>query len=116
MLRILCPMLLVVCFGCEQTTPPPSAIRVEGQSQVAYDLVGTATVGNHSFIPLNIPGNPYDWRQEILGLLDQFEQQQGVEIISFQVEKQQKAYITGQYIWGIWVTHRPVSTLAERPS
>jgi len=66
------------------------------------------TIGNHSFIPIRINGNPAGHISEILGLLNAFEEKHPeLEITAWKIERDQVAHSSGAFIFGIWIDHRP---------
>jgi len=96
-------VLLVASCGNE-----PSAIRTVGATTTQYDLSVAVTVGNHTYIPLNIYGRPDDHLPEILGVLDAFEKRHpDLEVTSWNLLRDQQAFTTSPYIYGIWINHRP---------
>ncbi|MBI2450107.1 MAG: hypothetical protein HYV47_01065 [Candidatus Nealsonbacteria bacterium] len=98
-------ILLIAFTGCGPSTLKPPVELEPGEQQ--YDMSVVQTIGNRSYIPLNISGNPSEHISTILGVLTAFENAHPeLEIVSWYIEKQQKAYITSNYIFGIWVDHR----------
>lgn len=66
------------------------------------------TIGNNSFITIADNINPGDNPALILNAVKHFEDNHPqLEIISWNLEKRQTAYITSAYTYGIWVHHRP---------
>lgn len=61
------------------------------------------------YIPLGWDGNPNEFHQEILQILDDFEEATGREIISWSIEKNQDYYGGSPYVFGIWVGLGPPS-------
>ncbi len=107
-------LFLVSCGGNEPgaiRTDKPSAIRTVGATlQAQYDLSVVVTVGNHSYVPLNIDGEAKDNVQNILGALDAFEKAHPeLEVTSWSLLSRQASYSTYGYTYGIWVNHRPRS-------
>lgn len=101
-------MVLLVGGGCANQENAPSALREQSISAESYNVSVVRTAGNYSYIPLNISGRASDHVGEILGVLNAFEKAHPeLEIIDWDIEKQQNAYITGSYTYGIWVFHRP---------
>ena len=108
MLAIL-PLLMV---GCERSGSECIVIepRIEESKEqpVRYDLTHALTVGNHSWLPINLSGKPANRAREILGLLDAFERAHPELVVgSWAVEKQQSSKTTSNEIFGLWVNHRP---------
>ncbi|MBI2041692.1 MAG: hypothetical protein HYT20_01555 [Candidatus Nealsonbacteria bacterium] len=99
--------MVLLVGGCDKQSAP-SALRQQSISAESYNMSVVKTVGNYSYIPFNVDGNPSDHAVKILGALSAFEKAHPeIEITFWQIEKQQRAYITSSYIFGIWVTHRP---------
>src|SRR3989344_4364423 len=65
------------------------------------------TVGNSSYITVENYGNPHEMQHTILDLRDKFEKSKNLKVLSYNVEKQQRSYITSPYVYGILVTHEP---------
>jgi hypothetical protein len=66
------------------------------------------TVGNHTYIPLYIGGKPHNHASDILTDLNAFEQEHPeLELTSWNIEKVQYAHGVDEYIYGLWVNHRP---------
>jgi|GEM_PF-2637303 len=68
----------------------------------------TLTIGNNSYVPINeyaIPGkNP----ALILNTVKHFENTHPqLEIISWSIDKEQRAYVTARFVYGIFIHHRP---------
>ena len=87
----------------------PSIIRSQSQiiENFSYDMSVITTVGNRSYIPINIGGRPDQNVALILGVLKKFEEEKQVEVVSWQVDKRQVGYATSAKIFGIWIEHRP---------
>jgi hypothetical protein len=79
---------------------------------IGFDKSKVVTVGNYSYIPLNLQGVPDSHSRTILTVLDSFQKTQGVKIISFQIEKEQYTGHLGasNWVYGIWVTHESSRT------
>jgi len=68
------------------------------------DLSLGTTVGNHTYLPLNLKGPPDNHVQEILQVLDTFEKAHPeLEVTSWSAETSQQSNFT----YGLWVNHRP---------
>lgn len=67
------------------------------------------TVGNHSYVHLDLGGESREHVQEILQALDDFEKMhRNLEITGWHLDKQQEAWLTAlDRVFGIWVDHRP---------
>ena len=65
------------------------------------------TKGNNSWIPLDLDGTPARYSSEILAVMEVFEKTNpDLEVISWTVEKRQRAYTIDPHVYGIWVHHR----------
>lgn len=99
--------LSLMLGSCDFDERRPSVISKTVSTQRINLDVGI-TVGNHTYLPLNIKGNPNEHVQEILEVLESFEKKYpGLEVISWNIEKIQSGYVTTAYIFGIWVDTRP---------
>lgn len=107
-LKLLFPVLIlaVLVVGCGGGSKPVSAVKALPAD--AYDMSVVVTVGNHSYIPINLDGRPDQQVGVILGTLQAFESTHpNLEVTGWQIEKEQRAYNTSDYIFGMWVDHRP---------
>lgn len=103
----LLPILIFAALvvGCSSSRPV-SAVKALPAN--AYDMSVVVTVGNHSYIPINLDGKPNENVDVILGALKAFESANpNLEVTGWQIEKQQLAYVTSPYTYGIWVDHHP---------
>lgn len=117
----LCAVLCCLTMGCERKTTyngvlksPPNIGIQNPVKEIDPDFSVVKTVGNHSYIPLNIQAEnvgseiPSDHVVEILNVLDAFESAHPeLEIIGWSIEKNQPAHGTPGVIFGLWVNHRP---------
>ena len=71
------------------------------------NLKAVKTLGNFSYIPLNLEGRADKNERYILTALDVFETSSGFEIVSFQVEKKDDTYNRQPFTYGIFVHHKP---------
>ncbi|MDO8559350.1 MAG: hypothetical protein Q7R84_03390 [bacterium] len=71
--------------------------------------MGIVTVGNYSYISLNIHADIIEnHAEEVLGALNTFEAAHPeLEITNWQIDIRYGSYQTWPYIYGIWVSHRP---------
>lgn len=96
-------LLLTACSGEKQ----PTALRQPPATVEQYDLSVVKTLGNHSYIPLNIRGESKDYIDEILGVLYEFERAHPeLEITGWRIEERHVSYGHGAYIDGLWVDHQ----------
>lgn len=110
----------VVIPSIRYTAPAPqqSAIKfekAEGALTASYDMKAVETVGNHSWMPLNINSRtsdhnpqPAEYRLFILSALLAFEKEHPeLEVVSWKIEQHQYAVTTESVIYGLWIDHRP---------
>jgi hypothetical protein len=108
-------VLMVVSFflmllaGCSDEAKNPSVFsETTTISTEKINLEVGITIGNHSYLPINVYANPDKYARAILQLLDAFEKEHPeLEITSWDIERNQKAANASEYIWGVWVDHRP---------
>ncbi len=109
--------VLVVAFvvvGCDEGPKPVSALK---EGDTVYDMTVCVTNGNNSYIPLNFYHVRADEKAaEVLGVLTAFEKAHpDLEVVSWQIEKQQAAKGASSKIFGIWVHHRKIKLTPEDP-
>lgn len=99
-----------ICFGCNESRPPESGACVKKTSTTPapeFRAGNLVTIGDSSYIPLNIEGRTVFQVLPILGALDAFRQiHPELEVTSWSVEKDQEAHSTPATLYGIWVNHR----------
>ncbi len=99
--------------SCGKGIDPPTpsvkrgAIIFEGPNSRYIPSETAITVGNRSYIPLNIPGKPEEINHEILIVLKTFEEERHVTITDWKIEKEQSATNAPEFIFGLWVDHTP---------
>lgn len=106
-------ILLLVLFiiggfasGCGQPNPP--GVLTETTSVKTINLELGTTIGNHTYLPVNIDGDPSEHVQEILQIVDAFESAHPEwEVTSWSIEGKHSGYSSGAYVYGIWINHRP---------
>jgi len=77
-------------------------------SEKSFNFDVAITRGNHTYIPINRQGNPHGVATKILELVESFENSHPeLSITEFQIEKQQTAHGVSDYIYGIWLHHKP---------
>lgn len=104
-------LILVIATGCvgnNQSGNNQSVVNTNPETtQVSYDMSLVITVGNRSYIPINEFGKPGDDPSSILFILEAFEDTHPeLEVIGWEIDKQQRAHYTSPKIFGIWVDHR----------
>jgi hypothetical protein len=101
--------------GCKNDNASQgSAVTIEvsgapGKEETSIRLSpdSVITVGDHSYVPLNLEGNPDKNCRTILKTLDIFKQKNpGLEVISWSIEKQQLAEGAKEFVFGLWINHR----------
>lgn len=110
-------LLVVVIGGMVGCADEPSAItQPENINETTIDLSVTRTIGNHTYIPLNIDGAASKNITVILAVLDAFEKTRPeLEITSWSLLNDQVAYVTRPWVYGIWVNHKP-KTATQAPA
>jgi len=101
---------IYISFHSEPPQPPPSAFQpIElPASEKSFNFDVAITRGNHTYIPINRQGNPHGVATKILELVESFENSHPeLSITEFQIEKQQTAHGVSDYIYGIWLHHKP---------
>lgn len=101
--------VMIVLFGCSSSNekPKPSVLKQEdiGRS-ISFDSM--KTVGNYSYLPINQSGNPGDFHDTILAIMNKFEMDHpGLKVTSWKIEKKQGASGVSAFIYGLWVDHEP---------
>ena len=106
-------VICVLIVGCEERFVDRS-IQVKGATvkeaivqETTFDLSKVVTVGNRSWVPLNLPGSPQEHAKEILDFLKYFEDKKEVEVVDWKIDKQQSAQGAGEKTFGLWLDHRP---------
>lgn len=112
--RITLSMILLVVGigGCEEIPSPnvgPSVIqgKVEVKETQAINFSSVTTVGNRSYVPLNLMGNAAKNHQTILNILKKFEDEKKVEITNWKISDRQFAHTTQEFTYGLWIDHKP---------
>ena len=91
---IVCVVSIIFVAGC--LTP---GVIVEKAKTIDLNL-GT-TVGNHTYLPLNLKSYPENSVQDILQVLDTFEKAHPeFEVTSWNIEAR------SNWTYGLWVNHR----------
>ncbi len=97
--------LILSFLGC--TDGNKESVVVSKQTATSIDFSSVITIGNHSYVPINIVDEPSDQNLLILGIINDFEEKYPeLEITHWQIEKQQAAYATSPYIFGLWIDHK----------
>lgn len=91
----------------DNSSPATAVVQTEpGSGEYRYDLSVVVTVGNHSYIPLNLSGPASMHTTEILGVVDAFEKAHSELVVGgFDVESRQDEM--NSHLNGVWVHHRP---------
>lgn len=91
--------------GCGANSP---GVLTKTTSVETVNLDLGVTIGNHTYLPLNIDGDPSQHVQEILLIVDAFEKAHPEwEITSWNLEGAHSTYARLAYTYGIWIDHRP---------
>jgi hypothetical protein len=67
------------------------------------------TIGNHSYVHLDLAGESRDNVPEILNAIDGFEKgHRELEVTGWHIDKQQAAYVVAlDKVFGVWIDHKP---------
>ncbi|MDP3999137.1 MAG: hypothetical protein Q8P76_00905 [bacterium] len=102
---------MTLTTGCNKNESAPSVIQNETKTvtQPKINFNVAITVGNHTYLPLNLDRRrPADVANVILTILDTFEKTHpNLKVTNWHIEKNQLAYTTGAYIFGLWIDHEP---------
>lgn len=108
-IAILSIAIILGLDGCGNSEPSVLPGSASATKKVAPDFSSVETVGNHSYLPINRGVNADSMASEILRMLDAFEKfHPELKVTSWSIEKQQDAYLTGRYVYGLWVNHEPI--------
>ena len=111
----ICPVVavgLLFCMRCgaavnnsEKPTPTPNSVVMAPEIK----LYGLTTIGNHSYIPINLYGqHPSDRSDLILRILKAFEEEHPeLEMTGWKLEFTPLNGDSRGTIYGIWVDHKP---------
>jgi hypothetical protein len=101
----------VVGIGCGIEQKPSvivPPVEAGANNVPTFDFSRAVTVGNHSYLSIQIEGMPAGHVDEVLAILNGFEQAYPeLKVTGWRVEKQQNSKTTSDYIFGIWVDHEP---------
>lgn len=101
----------VTLVGCEMEIRGQSVLTEKSkvQTEQVFNLDAVVTVGNHSYIPINVhmgSGNLVnDMVPTILNLLDNFEKKHPeLEVTGWNIQQDQRG---NNNVYGLWVNHKP---------
>ena len=73
-----------------------------------FNQLDVQTVGNHSYVRIGVYKTPDGYSSQILAILEEFEKfNPDKDVVDWKVEKQQRAYVISDYIYGLWIDHKP---------
>lgn len=107
----------ILFYGCEvyhressvELYPPNPPPGKKSQVEISFNKDKVITIGNHSYIPLNLAGDPDEYAEVILNVLKQFESAHPeFEISDWKIEKQQSTEDRTDRIFGLWIDHKLV--------
>lgn len=108
---ILCVSLLIT--GCEnrgaaKKRTPEDSIRFGSQYELDREQI--ITKGNRTFIPLDFSGDPNDFAEDVLDILNEFERTNEVSVVSWKFATPYESDSEGSdsRILGMWIDHKPV--------
>ncbi len=101
--------LLLLVFACSpEYVPPPSVVTHGVDPETVYDFEVALTVGNHTYVPINMEVAAEDNVEVILHTVAAFERQHTeLEVTGFDIQAQQHAHTTQPYTHGVWIHHKP---------
>ena len=102
---------ILIFNGCENYNHE-SSIEIydssETQPEINLNKEKIITIGDHSYVPINLWGTPDEHAETILNIIKQFENiHQELEVTDWKVEKEQGAWGASNLIFGIWIDHKP---------
>lgn len=107
-------LLATAIAGCDDnasaSAPAPSALQSKPATanRTQINLSVAITIGNHTYIPLNLPGDADQNVRSILAVLAAFEKSHSeFKVTGWSIEKQQSAYMEPAFVFGLWVDHEP---------
>ncbi len=113
-MKKLIPMLMLVLFvGCSpEVVTFGSGVLIDKpivQSEQVFDLGVVMTVGNHSYLPINVKVRYGSIESEmiptILNILDQFgKKHPDLEVTSWSLFEDQS---DESILYGLWINHKP---------
>lgn len=104
---VLLAFLVLPFLGCCKEETKESIATAEQKDKLT-NFSSVHTMGNHSYIPINIDGSPSEKILLILTILNDFEEiHPELEITHWHIEKQQRAKHTDRKIFGLWIDHKP---------
>jgi hypothetical protein len=102
--------LLTALSGCDSLVKEgvgTSVVRQKLETKPArkIDFSSVVTVGNRSYLPLNLLGNASENHQTILDVLKKFEDEKKMEITNWKVSERQTS-TTSAFTYGLWIDHK----------
>jgi hypothetical protein len=96
--------LAIISCGCSKS---PSVIVSFNKGKCVIDLSPVRTIGNHSFVPLNLKGESYQHTEEILLVLNEFEDKHPrLETVDWKIQQKTVSNGNDPVIVGLWIDHR----------
>jgi hypothetical protein len=110
----LATLILIACAGCTGDPPSSSVVQTSEEevkvvsSKGAINLSASTTMGNHTWVPINMPGGLDENHPVVLKVLQRFEEEHPeLEVYDVDVHFQQYAHRVSHCVLGIWIHHRP---------
>ncbi|PIP23918.1 MAG: hypothetical protein COX90_03895 [Candidatus Nealsonbacteria bacterium CG_4_10_14_0_2_um_filter_38_17] len=105
--KILFVLLVFLIMGGLSGCSSSPSVLTQTTSVKGINLELGTTIGNHTYLPINIGGDPSGHVQEILQIVDAFESAHPEwEVTSWSIESKYAGYGVRAYIYGIWINHR----------
>lgn len=109
---------LSCCNISTASNPGELSVFKKNKNQVGkwyIDFRDVETIGNHSFIILDLDGSPKDNTSLILNVLNAFEKEKGVVVVGYEFEARSienanngwRDVVVSHHVDGVWVIHRP---------
>lgn len=110
---ILTVIVALAISGCVAApSPQPSVLRpeveVSSNPMIEFNDSNTWTVGNNSYVTLNIYATQSDKAALILSILKMFEDDKpDLQMLNWKIEESHSASCSSNYIYGLWIHHKP---------
>jgi hypothetical protein len=107
LVTLLVVIMLIPCLGCKKKDDSISVVQ-KTTTETEINLSTVKTVGNHSYIPLNLSGYSNGFADLILNVINKFEiMHPDWKITDWKFQTGQSTNGLYDYTYGIWVDHEP---------
>jgi hypothetical protein len=110
LLMVFTIIALLFMAGCSSGPAGESVLKdaLETPSAKTINLEIADTVGNHTYIPINIDGSPADNEHLILKIIEAFEKSHPeLKVTFWSPQGRENSYLRSSYTFGLWVNHEP---------